>query len=146
MGESLSASCLTRWTNYGEKRRYCDATSHRSAEDHAPLELHLRDKAANKYVFGNFGVCAVSHPPFHNNETLTNLVSMEDAPFPGMTQMTLLSVIRREKFNSLRRHPSYLLEIQPSAGLHFLFRDIARGRHAYHSFLFPPVSYHVDWR
>ena len=23
--------------------------------------------------------------------------------------------------------------------------DIARGRHAHHSFLFPPVSYHVDW-
>ena len=112
MGESSSASCLTRWTNYGEKRRYCDATSHRSAEDHAPLELHLRDKAANKYVFGNFGVCAVSHPLFHNNETLTNLVSnlslslyvtlrLDPPRFPktrlspsssAMTQMTLANM------------------------------------------------------
>ena len=27
----------------------------------------------------------------------------------------------------------------------FPFMDIVRGRHAHHSFLFPPVSYHVDW-
>ena len=31
-------------------------------------------------------------------------------------------------------------------GTPFPFMDIVRGRHAHHSFLFPPVSYHVDWR